>query len=269
MNAISRRFQNVRGPGERDPLAHLEIDPLRPLNNLLWGYIQDEQNRLTVKRRAYEYDHHYGLTLYGKAVPPLRPADSRSKFLEAFHNLLHRTLHLLQGGQRHDRDRRRLPAAQRAQGGAPAAGAGRAQPVRRPALDGARRDADPAVAPGAAGDARLPAEPGDGALQGGVDAAGRHHEDAAGLVGRHGHALPRSRRLRRADPAVDPLRRLDRRQRRELGEELGALLAAGDPGLPARLPGGHRRRPDQSGHRRLHTMPAVHLQKRLAMQRAR
>jgi hypothetical protein len=89
MNAISRRFQNVRGPGDRDPLAHLEIDPLRPLNNLLWGYIQDEQNLLTVKRRAYEYDHQYGLRLHGKAVPPLRSADSRSKFLEGFHNLLH------------------------------------------------------------------------------------------------------------------------------------------------------------------------------------
>ena len=62
---------------------------MRPLNNLLWGYIQDEQNRLTVQRRAYEYDHHYGLTLVGKAVPQLRSADSRSKFLEAFHNLLH------------------------------------------------------------------------------------------------------------------------------------------------------------------------------------
>lgn len=90
IGAIARRFQNVRAPGDRDPLAHLEIDPLRPLNNLLWGYVQDEQNLLTVKRRAYEYDHHYGLTIYGKAVPPLRPADSRSKFLEAFHHLLHR-----------------------------------------------------------------------------------------------------------------------------------------------------------------------------------
>jgi hypothetical protein len=89
LNAISRRFQNIRGPGDRDPLAHLETDPLRPLNNLLWGYIQDEQNRLSVKRRAYEYDHHYGMTLQGKAVPLLRPADSRSKFLEGFHNLLH------------------------------------------------------------------------------------------------------------------------------------------------------------------------------------
>jgi hypothetical protein len=53
MNAISRRFQNVRMPGgDRDPLAHLETDPLRPVNNLLWGQIQDEQNHLTVVRRA-------------------------------------------------------------------------------------------------------------------------------------------------------------------------------------------------------------------------
>lgn len=91
MNAICMRFQNRRGPSERDPLANLEIDPLRPLNNLLWGYIQDEYNRLTVPRRAYEYDHHYGLKLVGKAIPELRSADSRSKFIEAFHNLLHRT----------------------------------------------------------------------------------------------------------------------------------------------------------------------------------
>jgi hypothetical protein len=89
MSAVSRRFQNIRSPGDRDPLANFEIDPLRPLNNLLWSYIQDEQHRLTVGRRAYEYDHHYGMALVGKAVPNLRPADSRSKFLEAFHNLLY------------------------------------------------------------------------------------------------------------------------------------------------------------------------------------
>jgi hypothetical protein len=89
VNTIARRFQNVRGRTALDPLANLEIDPLRPLNNLFWGYIQDEQHRLSVVRRGYEYDHHYGLRLYGKAVPELRPADSRSKFLEAFHNLLH------------------------------------------------------------------------------------------------------------------------------------------------------------------------------------
>jgi hypothetical protein len=89
LNAISMRFQNKHGPSERDPLAHLEIDPLRPLSNLLWGYLQDEQHRITILRRAYEYDHSYGITLLGRAVPALRPADSRSKFLEAFHTLLH------------------------------------------------------------------------------------------------------------------------------------------------------------------------------------
>lgn len=90
LNAISLRFQNKRGPSEKDPLANLEIDPLRPLNNLFWGYLQNEHNRLTLSRRAYEYDHHYGITIYGKAVPTLRSADSRSKFLEGFHNLLYR-----------------------------------------------------------------------------------------------------------------------------------------------------------------------------------
>jgi hypothetical protein len=89
MNMISLRFQNRKGLGERDPLANMDIDPLRPLGNLLWGYIQDQQHRLSVVRRAYEYDHQYGLTLLGKAVPSLRSADSRSKFLEGLHNLLH------------------------------------------------------------------------------------------------------------------------------------------------------------------------------------
>jgi hypothetical protein len=89
INAISRRFQNVRSLSDRDPLAHVTIDPLRPLNNLLWGYVQDEQNRLTVNRRGAEYDHEYGITLRGKAIQAMRPADSRSKFLEGFHNLLH------------------------------------------------------------------------------------------------------------------------------------------------------------------------------------
>ncbi len=87
MNAITRRFQNVR-TSARDPLANLEIDPLRPLNNVLWGFVQDEQHRLSVVRRNYEYDHHYGLRLEGRAVQNMRPADSRSRFIEAFHNLL-------------------------------------------------------------------------------------------------------------------------------------------------------------------------------------
>jgi hypothetical protein len=89
MNAISRRFQNMRSSrGRRDPLATLEIDTLRPLSNLLWGYVQDEQHRLTIARRDCEYDHHYGMCLKGRAVPKLRSVDSRSKFIGAFHHLL-------------------------------------------------------------------------------------------------------------------------------------------------------------------------------------
>jgi hypothetical protein len=89
MKAISMRFQNRRGGADTEPLMRFDIDPLRPLNNLLWGYLQDEQHRLTIKRRAYEYDHHYGITLQGRGLQTPRSVDSRSKFLEAFHNLLH------------------------------------------------------------------------------------------------------------------------------------------------------------------------------------
>jgi hypothetical protein len=99
MNAIAWRFQNRRGSA-KDPLVELEFDALRPLNNILWGYIQDEHNRLTVPRRAYEYQHHYGLSLQGKAVADIFPADSRSKFIEAFHNLLYRASQFL----KEDRD---------------------------------------------------------------------------------------------------------------------------------------------------------------------
>jgi hypothetical protein len=88
VNSIARRFQNIRGHGHNDPLANLEIDPLRPLNNLFWGFIQDEQHRLSVVRRNYEYDHEYGLRLEGRAVSHPRTADPRSKFIEAFHGLL-------------------------------------------------------------------------------------------------------------------------------------------------------------------------------------
>jgi hypothetical protein len=89
MNGICMRFQN-RSSGPRDPLADMALHPLRPLNNLLWGYIQDEQHRLTLARRVAEYDQEYGLTLFGRAVPRIHTADPRSRFLEAFHTLLHR-----------------------------------------------------------------------------------------------------------------------------------------------------------------------------------
>jgi hypothetical protein len=88
MDAVAQRFQNIQMADGRDPLGNFEIDPLRPLNNLLWGFLQDEINRLAVTRRAYEYVHQYGLALSGKATPGIPLVEGRSKFLEAFHNLL-------------------------------------------------------------------------------------------------------------------------------------------------------------------------------------
>jgi hypothetical protein len=39
-------------------------------------------------RRAYEYDHAYGMELQIRQGPPVRGADSRSHFIESFHHLL-------------------------------------------------------------------------------------------------------------------------------------------------------------------------------------
>jgi hypothetical protein len=89
INAIAWRFQNrTSAPPGRDPLITMEIDPLRPLSNLLWGWIQDAQHRLTTLRRNCEYDAEYGLVLASKPGPPICGADSRSRFVESFHNLL-------------------------------------------------------------------------------------------------------------------------------------------------------------------------------------
>jgi hypothetical protein len=88
---LATRFQNRAGQRQPDPLANFELDPLRPAGHLLWGYLQVEHERLSVGRRVYEYLHHYGLDLTGKAIPRLRAAETRSRFLEAFHTLLHVT----------------------------------------------------------------------------------------------------------------------------------------------------------------------------------
>jgi hypothetical protein len=88
LNAILARFQNRRLVDGPEPLSRFDLDPLRPLSNLFWGWVQDESNLLTVRRRAFEYDHEYGLKLIGRSIPDVPSADSRSKFLEAFHNLL-------------------------------------------------------------------------------------------------------------------------------------------------------------------------------------
>jgi hypothetical protein len=86
--AILARFENRKIRAGTDPLARFDLDPLRPMSNLLWGWIQDEYRRLTVRRRALEYDHEYGVKLLGRAAPADERVDARSKFLESFHNLL-------------------------------------------------------------------------------------------------------------------------------------------------------------------------------------
>jgi len=87
MNAILLRFQNRRR-GTRDPLSELAFDPLRPMAQLLFGRLADEPNHLSVKRLDYEYRNLYGIGLYGQAVEGAEPAESRTRFLEAFHILL-------------------------------------------------------------------------------------------------------------------------------------------------------------------------------------
>jgi hypothetical protein len=92
INALCQRFQNMRPYGTRNALLNLQIDPLRPLGNLLFGFIQDGPNRLTVSRRAHAYVDAYGdyYKLSGNAVGAFRPAESRAQFMEAFHNLMRR-----------------------------------------------------------------------------------------------------------------------------------------------------------------------------------
>ena len=89
MNAISWRFQNrtSAAPG-RDPLAGLDIDPLRPLNNLMWGYIQDEQHRLTTSSAGLRVRPPLRAAARVRPGRPPRGANSRSQFIEAFHNVL-------------------------------------------------------------------------------------------------------------------------------------------------------------------------------------
>ena len=231
----------------------VEIDPLRPLNNLLWGWVQDEQHRLTIPRRAYEYDHEYGLKLLGKAVPAIRGADSRSRFLEGFHTLLLlcsifykedddttvmadgfpvlnalREVHLLltQGAHNQYGD---LPWTAR-------------QEFLMQQWILARPEMREFLPRRIMVDYPEPW----------MDSRG-DDEDAAGLDGYLDPALPGSGDLRREDPAVDPVRRVDRRDPPGERRELGQVLAARDAGIHPRLPrrdrrgsgGGDRQRPGQ------------------------
>lgn len=87
-SAINLRFQNMPGLHEVEPLMRFDTSPLRPLSNLMWGFIQDEQHRTSLHRRVFEYQHAYNLFLIGRAVPRQMGVDNRSMFLESFHNML-------------------------------------------------------------------------------------------------------------------------------------------------------------------------------------
>lgn len=88
LNVILARFQNRRLPG-RDPLDRFDVTPLLPLRNMLWGFAEDEVHRMTVRRRAVEYEYEYGFPLIGRAIPQTRQlVERRSGFLESFHQVL-------------------------------------------------------------------------------------------------------------------------------------------------------------------------------------
>jgi hypothetical protein len=89
LNHIVARFQNRR-VSTGDPLARFDVSPLVPLRSLLWTWVENELRRLTVRRRAAEYQYEYGLALVGRAVPTAdNIVERRSGFLAAFHTTLH------------------------------------------------------------------------------------------------------------------------------------------------------------------------------------
>lgn len=107
LNAILTRFQNRKVPGIKGGLDHLNISPLRPLSNLLWGYIQNPHRPLSVRRRALEYLHEYGFKLKGLAVGPDESVESRTTFIRALHNLLN----TVSGYYREMADTTKVPSA--------------------------------------------------------------------------------------------------------------------------------------------------------------
>ena len=117
--------------------------------------------------------------------------------------------------------------------------AGRAQPVRRPAVDRADRDADAAVAAGAAGVPRVPADARHGRLPGAVDGPRRRDEDAPGMDRHQRAALPQPRGVRRADPprrsATAPGARRRAGRRRSTGRASGGrrFRATSTPTAPS------------------------------------
>ncbi|MFP5416152.1 MAG: hypothetical protein ACLGHZ_04630 [Actinomycetes bacterium] len=91
LNLILARFQNRVAPGGRySPLDRFDTSPLATLHALLYAFVDDEQHRMTVRRRAAEYEYEYGMRLIGRAIPPSASfVERRSAFLESFHQVLH------------------------------------------------------------------------------------------------------------------------------------------------------------------------------------
>lgn len=88
LNVILARFQNRILPG-RNPLARFDVTPLLPLRNKLWGFAEDEMHRMTVRRRAVEYEYEYGFPLIGRAIPrPQTVVERRTGFIETFHQVI-------------------------------------------------------------------------------------------------------------------------------------------------------------------------------------
>ena len=94
LNRILARFQNRRSQGNGDQLSRLAVSPLLPLRSILWELAEAEKDRLSLRRRAAEYEYQYGLQLIGRAIPPAESlVERRTQFLDAFHSLLNACHH--------------------------------------------------------------------------------------------------------------------------------------------------------------------------------
>lgn len=85
--AITERYRNKPGKWT-EKLMNLTLDPLRPVNDLLTGYIRDLRigELLIPEERSLEYQNQYGYILSSRRN--LRATDVRSEFHSAFNKLL-------------------------------------------------------------------------------------------------------------------------------------------------------------------------------------
>ena len=100
MNAISRRFQNVRPPAIAIPCCNWKSIRCVPSTTCSGATSRTSPTVCRSSAAPTSTRTSTGFRSTAKRCHHVRPADTRSKFLEAFHNLLHLALGLLQG--RHD-----------------------------------------------------------------------------------------------------------------------------------------------------------------------